>query len=82
MLCNSLIIKIDYKPCNLKFHQLSAQKAYKYRDIPGSLMQKLSHSCRLLPHLHIVQGTTGRADMEQQMWSRCGGDQCVMWAQM
>lgn len=68
MLCNSLIIKIDYKPCNLKFHQLSAQKAYKYRDIPGSLMQKLSRSCRLLPHLHIV-----KVQQAEQTWSsRCG----------
>lgn len=54
---------------------ISAQKDYKPRNIAGSLMQKFCPSCRLLLHLHIT-----RAQQGQQMWSRCSGDQDVIWA--
>lgn len=55
---------------------LSAQD-YKPHNIAGSLEQKLYPSCRLLLHLHIT-----RVQQAQQMWSRCTGDQYVIWAWM
>lgn len=54
---------------------ISAQKDYEPPNNAGSLVQKLYPSWRLLLHLHIT-----RAQQGQQMWSRCSGDQYVVWA--